>query len=48
MTEYSVAVIPGDGIGLEVISAGVEVLKALEERDAGFKLNFKALFFHEI
>jgi tartrate dehydrogenase/decarboxylase/D-malate dehydrogenase len=41
MKEYSIAAIPGDGIGLEVIRAGVEVLKVLEKHDARFKLNFK-------
>lgn len=38
MTTYSIAAIPGDGIGGEVISAGVEVLQALAEKDAGFSL----------
>ncbi len=38
--EYSVAVIPGDGIGTEVIPAGVEVLQALEQR-ADFELRFE-------
>ena len=33
-----IAVIPGDGIGKEVIAAGLEVLAALERRDGGFKL----------
>jgi tartrate dehydrogenase/decarboxylase/D-malate dehydrogenase len=41
MKEYDIAVIPGDGIGLEVISAGVEVLKVLENLDTNFKLNIK-------
>ena len=41
MKEYNIAAIPGDGIGSEVISAGIEVLKVLEERDASFKLNIK-------
>ncbi len=31
-----IAAIPGDGIGQEVIGAGVEVLKAVAERDGGF------------
>lgn len=38
MREYRVAVIPADGIGSEVISAGLEVLKALEERTGSFRL----------
>ncbi|MDG1282555.1 MAG: tartrate dehydrogenase [Pseudorhodobacter sp.] len=32
MKSYKIAAIPGDGIGSEVISAGVEVLAALEKR----------------
>ena len=38
MREYRIAAIPGDGIGPEVISAGLEVLNALAERDGGFRL----------
>jgi tartrate dehydrogenase/decarboxylase/D-malate dehydrogenase len=34
--EYRIAVIPGDGIGVEVIAAGLEVLDALAARDGGF------------
>jgi tartrate dehydrogenase/decarboxylase/D-malate dehydrogenase len=33
---YKIAAIPGDGIGTEVISAGVEVLQALAKRAGGF------------
>ena len=36
---YSIALIPGDGIGTEVIEAGLKVLRVLEEKDGGFKLN---------
>src|ERR1700752_1171110 len=36
MKTYSIAAIPGDGIGTEVISAGVEVLQALAKRDGSF------------
>jgi tartrate dehydrogenase/decarboxylase/D-malate dehydrogenase len=36
MTTYKIAAIPGDGIGGEVISAGVEVLNALAKREAAF------------
>ncbi|MBR1125866.1 tartrate dehydrogenase [Bradyrhizobium lablabi] len=36
MKTYSIAAIPGDGIGTEVISAGVEVLQALAKRDGNF------------
>jgi tartrate dehydrogenase/decarboxylase/D-malate dehydrogenase len=39
MREYSVAAIPGDGIGVEVIAAGLKVLDVLAARDGGFKLN---------
>lgn len=38
MKKYRVAAIPGDGIGTEVVSAGIEVLNALAERDGGFEL----------
>src|SRR4051812_1217617 len=40
MKQYRIAAIPGDGIGKEVIAAGVEVLNALAERDGGFRLSF--------
>ena len=40
MKTYKIAAIPGDGIGTEVISAGVEVLHALAKRDGGFKFKF--------
>ncbi len=36
MKTYKIAAIPGDGIGTEVISAGVEVLQALASRDGSF------------
>src|SRR5882762_2708967 len=36
MKTYKLAAIPGDGIGTEVISAGVEVLQALAKRDGRF------------
>jgi tartrate dehydrogenase/decarboxylase / D-malate dehydrogenase len=39
MREYSVAAVPGDGIGPEVIGAGLQVLKILEQRAGGFRLN---------
>lgn len=38
MRTYSLAAIPGDGIGPEVIDAGLEVLEALAARDGGFQL----------
>jgi tartrate dehydrogenase/decarboxylase / D-malate dehydrogenase len=37
---YRIATIPGDGIGKEVIPAGVEVLAAAARRDGGFDLAF--------
>ncbi len=36
MKTYKIAAIPGDGIGGEVISAGVEVLAAIAKRDGKF------------
>jgi tartrate dehydrogenase/decarboxylase/D-malate dehydrogenase len=39
VNRYRVAAIPGDGIGAEVIPAGIEVLQALAARD-GFGLEF--------
>jgi tartrate dehydrogenase/decarboxylase / D-malate dehydrogenase len=38
MRHYRIAAIPADGIGKEVIAAGLEVLAALEARDGGFRL----------
>ena len=40
MRNYQIAVIPGDGIGKEVIPAGVEVLAALASSEGGFELEF--------
>jgi tartrate dehydrogenase/decarboxylase/D-malate dehydrogenase len=40
MKTYNIAAIPGDGIGREVIAAGVEVMRALAVRDGGFALTF--------
>jgi tartrate dehydrogenase/decarboxylase / D-malate dehydrogenase len=40
MKSYRIAAIPGDGIGTEVIEAGVEVLKALAARDGSFTIAF--------
>ena len=37
MREYKIAAMGGDGIGPEVIAAGLEVLDALAARDGGFK-----------
>mgnify|MGYP003345329535 CR=1 FL=1 len=38
MKTYRIAAIPGDGIGTEVIAAGLQVLGVLAQRDGGFKL----------
>jgi tartrate dehydrogenase/decarboxylase/D-malate dehydrogenase len=38
MKNYTIAAIPGDGIGQEVIAAGLRVLDALAEREGGFEL----------
>jgi isocitrate/isopropylmalate dehydrogenase len=39
--EYSIASIPADGIGPEVISAGIEVLQTLSNTLETFKLKFE-------
>jgi tartrate dehydrogenase/decarboxylase / D-malate dehydrogenase len=39
MKTYKIAAIPGDGIGTEVIAAGVQVLQALAKRDGSFTVN---------
>jgi len=36
MKTYTIAAIPGDGIGTEVVSAGIEVLSAIAKRDGRF------------
>jgi len=41
MKSYRIAAVPGDGIGKEVIAAGVEVLTALAKRAGGFGLAFE-------
>src|SRR6267154_1972666 len=43
MRTYRIAAIPGDGIGKEVIPAGVEVLQALAERDGEFSVTVETL-----
>jgi len=40
MRRYRIAVIPGDGIGKEVIPAGVEALAALASAEGGFEFEF--------
>ncbi|NKX43573.1 tartrate dehydrogenase [Roseicyclus persicicus] len=39
MTVYKIAAIPADGIGPEVIGAGLQVLEAVAARDGGFTLD---------
>ena len=39
MRRLTIAAIPGDGIGPEVIAAGLEVLEACARRDGGFQLD---------
>ena len=38
---YRIAAIPGDGIGPEVIAAGLEVLEVLARRDGGFRFDVR-------
>jgi tartrate dehydrogenase/decarboxylase/D-malate dehydrogenase len=40
MKSYRIAAIPGDGIGSEVVAAGIEALEASARRDGGFDLKF--------
>ena len=40
MKQYRIAAIPGDGIGVEVIAAGIEVLDKLAARDGTFSFAF--------
>jgi tartrate dehydrogenase/decarboxylase/D-malate dehydrogenase len=40
MNAYRIAVIPGDGIGEEVIHEGVKVLQAIAQLDGGFQFKF--------
>jgi len=37
MKTYRIAAIPGDGIGTEVVSAGIEVLHSLAKRTGTFQ-----------
>ena len=40
MATHRVAVIPGDGIGQEVVAAGLQVLEALAARDGALDFTF--------
>ena len=42
MREYSIAAIPADGIGPEVIAAGTEVLEALAKRLGDVRFNIRS------
>ena len=42
MRQHRIAAIPGDGIGQEVIAAGLEVLEVLAKRDGGFSLSVES------
>ena len=41
MKTYTIAAIPGDGIGREVVAAGLQVLDQLAARDGGFRLDVR-------
>ena len=41
MRTYKIAAMGGDGIGPEVVEAGLQVLKVCAERDGGFTLDFQ-------
>ncbi len=40
MKHFNIAVIPGDGIGREVVKEGIKVLKAIEKADASLAFSF--------
>src|SRR5699024_5070410 len=42
MKKYKVALIPGDGIGSEVINEGVKVLKTIEQLDENLSFSFES------
>ena len=41
MITYRVIVIPGDGIGPEIVDAAVDVLRSVETLDGGFRLELE-------
>ena len=52
MRQYKIAAIPADGIGKEVIPAGIRVLKTLAEHEGTFSLSFETFpwgcdYYHE-
>jgi tartrate dehydrogenase/decarboxylase / D-malate dehydrogenase len=42
MRAYRIAAIPGDGIGVEVIAAGLRILDAIAKRDGNFQFQVKS------
>ena len=40
MKKYEIAVIPGDGIGTEVVNEGLKVLQKVAELDGGISFQF--------
>ena len=40
---FNIAVLPGDGIGIEVMDAAVEVLRAVQRKLGGFQLKLESL-----
>jgi tartrate dehydrogenase/decarboxylase/D-malate dehydrogenase len=42
MRSFKIAAIPADGIGKEVVAAGLDVLQVLAERDGGFRLEVES------
>jgi tartrate dehydrogenase/decarboxylase/D-malate dehydrogenase len=43
MREYTIAATPGDGIGPEVVDAGLEVFRTLTKKVGGFQLKVETL-----
>ena len=43
MQSYNIAVLPGDGIGPEVMAEAIKVLNKVQEK-FGFKLNFNEFY----
>jgi 3-isopropylmalate dehydrogenase len=43
ISDFNIAVIPGDGIGQEVMDVCINVLETLEQRIGGFRLNLEPL-----
>ncbi|MEP3124908.1 MAG: isocitrate/isopropylmalate family dehydrogenase, partial [Nisaea sp.] len=41
MKKYQIAAVPGDGIGPEVVDAGVEILESLASSSEEFELSFE-------